>query len=62
LFGALDGSRIDYTDTSPALREARGGAQYARTAADMHPNADGYRMIATVVANRTDSVEAARCP
>lgn len=43
----MDEAGIPYVDTLPALRQAVGGELYARTTADMHPNRNGYRVIAT---------------
>jgi hypothetical protein len=36
-------------DALPALRAVVGHQLYARTAADIHPGANGYRVIAEVV-------------
>ncbi len=49
-FEALRQSGIDFVDVLPALRGERGSQLYARTAADMHPNANGYRVIGQAVA------------
>ena len=38
--------RFVYVDTLPALRRSVEHELYARTAADMHPNRNGYRVIA----------------
>jgi hypothetical protein len=48
-FRSLDDSGIRYVDALPALRGAVGRQLYARTAADIHPGANGYRVIAEVV-------------
>ena len=48
-FKFLANSKIQYVDTLPALRRAREHELYARTAADMHPNRNGYRVIAEAV-------------
>jgi hypothetical protein len=53
-------SGIDFVDTLPALRSARGSQLYARTAADMHPNGNGYRVIAEAVAAAMRKGEAPR--
>ena len=42
-------SNIAYVDTLPALKNSVGHELYARTAADMHPNKNGYRVIAEAV-------------
>jgi hypothetical protein len=49
-FEALHQSEIDFVDVLPALRSERGSQLYARTAADMHPNGNGYRVIGQAVA------------
>ena len=48
-FAFLNESKITYVDTLPALKRAAQEQLYARTAADMHPNRNGYRVIATTV-------------
>jgi hypothetical protein len=45
-FQFLTGAGIDYVDTLPALKGAIEQKLYARTAADMHPNKNGYAVIA----------------
>jgi hypothetical protein len=42
-------SDISYVDALPALQRSVQGELYARTAADMHPNRNGYRVIAEAV-------------
>jgi SGNH hydrolase-like domain, acetyltransferase AlgX len=49
-FDALRQSGIDFVDVLPALRGQRGSQLYARTAGDMHPNSNGYRVIGQAVA------------
>jgi hypothetical protein len=49
-FAELRAAGIAFVDTLPALREARGAQLYARTAGDMHPNGNGYRVIGQTVA------------
>ena len=48
-FKFLIDSKIPYVDTLPALKRSREHELYARTAADMHPNRNGYRVIAEAV-------------
>jgi hypothetical protein len=48
-FSFLKDSRIPYVDTLPALKRSVGQELYARTATDMHPNRNGYRVIAEAV-------------
>lgn len=49
LFKFFDKANIRYVDTLPALRRAAGRKIYTRLARDMHPNKDGYRVIAEAV-------------
>lgn len=51
VFEFLKQESIPAIDTLPALRAGVSNQLYARTAADMHPGANGYRVIATVVAD-----------
>ena len=46
----LSDSAIPFVDPLPALRKAEHEQLYARTAADMHPSKNGYRVIAEAVA------------
>jgi hypothetical protein len=48
-FQALTDSNIAYVDALPALKASRQNELYARTAADMHPNKNGYRVIAEAI-------------
>jgi hypothetical protein len=59
-FERLRRDGIDFVDTLPALREARGAQLYARTAGDMHPNGNGYRVIAHSVLEALRHLEAAK--
>jgi hypothetical protein len=52
MFKVFDESSICYVDTLPALKQAVGQELYARTATDMHPNKNGYRIIAEAVAQK----------
>ena len=45
----LTDAGITYVDTLPTLKGSLEQKLYARTAADMHPNRSGYRMIAEAV-------------
>lgn len=49
MFRFLADSSISYVDALPALKAARQKELYARTAADMHPNKNGYRVIAEAI-------------
>jgi lysophospholipase L1-like esterase len=44
-FEFLKHSQIAYVDTLPALRRSLSQELYARTASDIHPNRNGYRVI-----------------
>ncbi len=48
-FQFLKEANIRYVDVLPALRDAARQELYARTAADMHPSKNGYRVIAEAV-------------
>jgi hypothetical protein len=54
LFKFLTDENIPYVDPLPALQTAAGQGQglYARSAGDMHPNKNGYRVIAEAAAER----------
>lgn len=59
-FQVLDNSNIRYVDTLPLLRRSVHQQLYARTAADMHPGKNGYRVIAEAISeylhqHRTDA-------
>lgn len=45
----LTASGIPYVDVLPALQASIGQQLYARTASDIHPNKNGYRVIAETV-------------
>jgi hypothetical protein len=48
-FEFLTESKIPYVDPLPALKSSLGNELYARTATDMHPSKNGYRVIAEAV-------------
>ena len=48
-FHALTDAGIQYVDVLPALKSSLATQLYARTAADMHPGKNGYRVIAEEV-------------
>jgi len=50
VFEFFNKSGIRYVDTLPALKQAVEHELYARTAQDIHPNKNGYRVIAEAVA------------
>ena len=51
----LDESGIGYVDTLPALKRSAEHELYARTAVDMHPNRNGYKIIAEAISSALDS-------
>lgn len=50
-FAFLKEANIPYVDALPALKKAEDHQLYARTAADMHPGRNGYRVIAEATAD-----------
>ena len=52
MFEFLGQNHIAYVDTLPALQKSVGQGLYARTAGDMHPGKNGYRVIGEAVADR----------
>jgi hypothetical protein len=59
-FQALTEAGITYVDALPALREGITNQLYARTAADMHPNQNGYKIIAEAVVRELQFVKSSR--
>ncbi len=59
-FEFLQRADIGFVDTLPALTAARGAQLYARTAADMHPNGNGYQVIAQAVASALEKQDATK--
>jgi hypothetical protein len=60
LFKFLDDSGIQYVDTLPGLKSSVQHELYVRTAADMHPNKNGYRVIAETVAGALTKLAGAK--
>jgi hypothetical protein len=56
-FGYLTEAGIPYVDTLPLLKTSVQNQLYARTAADMHPNGNGYRVIARAVSDALNGAE-----
>jgi hypothetical protein len=52
MFDFLGQDNIAYVDTLPTLQKSVGQGLYARTAGDMHPGKNGYRVIGEAVADR----------
>jgi len=61
-FKFLNDAHIPYVDPSSALQRAVsvGGKFFADSAGDMHPNKNGYRIIAEVIAGQLNQSEAAK--
>jgi len=57
-FEFLSASGIGYVDTLPALKQSLDQGLYAHTAADMHPNKNGYRVIAEAVSRTLEKAGA----
>lgn len=52
LFAFLNESGIRYVDTLPSLKQSVEHELYTRTSLDMHPNKNGYKVIAETVAKK----------
>ena len=50
-FAFLDESHIPYVDPLPPLKNSLGTELYARSATDMHPGKNGYRVIGEAAAD-----------
>lgn len=61
-FQFLTDSNIPYVDVLPALTSSAQNELYARTANDMHPNRNGYRVIGEAVAQRLKQLDSAKQP
>jgi len=61
-FQFLRDSNIEFINPLPTLQKAAGPGLFARSAGDMHPNKNGYRMIAQAVADGLKQQEAQRQP
>ena len=55
-FHFLADSNISYVDPLPALQQAAGPGLFAQSAGDMHPNKNGYKVIAQAVAQGVKQV------
>ena len=51
LFSFLQQANIPFVDTLPSLRKQSSQSLYARSAADMHPGRNGYRVIGEAVSD-----------
>jgi hypothetical protein len=61
-FKFLTDANITYVDPLPLLRQSAGQGLFARSAGDMHPNKNGYEIIAEAVAARLKQDEAEKRP
>jgi acetyltransferase AlgX (SGNH hydrolase-like protein) len=61
-FQFLTDSNIPYVDVLPALTASAQNELYARTANDMHPNKNGYRVIGEAVAQRLKQLDSTKRP
>ncbi len=61
-FKVLTDANIPYVDPLPGLRKARGEGLYAKSASDMHPGKNGYRVIGEAVADRLKQLGAEKQP
>lgn len=61
-FQSLKELDILYVDALPGLTASAQNELYARTANDMHPNKNGYRVIAETVAQRLKQLDSDRRP
>ena len=62
MFKFMADNDICYVDSLPALMGSVGKELYARTAADMHPSKNGYRVIAEAAAERLKQAPAEKQP
>lgn len=58
LFSFLRESNIRHVDTLPALQHSVENELYARTAVDMHPNHNGYKVIAEAISSALEAKHA----
>jgi hypothetical protein len=56
-FKFLADSNIPYVDPLPALQKSAGEGLFAKSGGDMHPNKDGYRVIAEAVSERLNQLQ-----
>ena len=62
MFSFMDQNGIAYVDVLPALKKSVGEKLYARTAADMHPGRNGYRIIGEAISANLKQVEPDKMP
>lgn len=56
-FKYLADSNIPYVNPLPALQKSSGQGLFAKSAEDMHPNKNGYRVIAEAVSERLNQLQ-----
>jgi hypothetical protein len=61
-FKFLADSNIPYVDPLPALQKSIGEGLFAKSGGDMHPNKNGYRVIAEAVSQRLKQLEGEKQP
>jgi hypothetical protein len=61
-FMFLTEANIPYVDPLPALQKSAGEELFARSAGDMHPNKNGYKVIAEAVAERLRQIHTQEQP
>jgi len=61
-FKFMTDAGISYVDSLQALKRSVAQGLYAKSAGDMHPNKNGYRVIAEAVAERLKQLEAEKQP
>lgn len=61
-FKFLTDAKILYVDPLPAMQKSAGQGLFTRSAGDMHPNKNGYRVIAETVAERLKQIEIEKQP
>jgi lysophospholipase L1-like esterase len=57
IFKFMTDNNIAYVDSLPALKKSVGQELHARTAADMHPSKNGYRVIAEAISEHLKQAE-----
>ena len=62
MFSFMDQNGIAYVDVLPALKKSVSEKLYARTAADMHPGRNGYRVIGEAISANLKQSEPDKMP
>ena len=61
-FKFMTDNNIAYVDSLPGLKKSTSQELYARTAADMHPSKNGYRVIAEAISEHLKQAESDKQP